>query len=84
VNYKKLVVMLCLGSYLLATNSIAIAGWNPFKKMKKAINQVTKPIENATEQAAAAARDAANRAAQERQLSIAGLPGNLSSAGRSA
>ncbi len=65
MNYKKMLVMLCLGSHLLATNSIAIAGWNPFKKMKKAIDQVTKPIESAADQAAAAARDAANRAAQE-------------------
>ncbi len=65
VNYKKLVVMLCLGAHLLVTNSVAMAGWNPFKKLKKEIKKITKPIENAADAAAAAARDAANRAAAE-------------------
>ena len=65
MNYKKLVVMLCLGAHLLVTNSVAMAGWNPFKKLKKEIKKITKPIENAADAAAAAARDAANRAAAE-------------------
>jgi hypothetical protein len=65
VNYKKLVVMLCLGAHFLVTNSVAMAGWNPFKKLKKEIKKITKPIENAADAAAAAARDAANRAAAE-------------------